>query len=124
MSLKTPRSIASLLFLAVIVAVVNASCGSTAPSSAVGPSALSSSTLAVDGGATRMTTAGEVTAEDEEPTPAPEPTPGTDPTVPAPAPVPAPLPGPESGIPNPGTNPGPFPAPPLVPGARGPIFWT
>lgn len=105
MSLKSPRSIAFLLALPIAVAMVTASCGGSQPST-VAPSSLSSSAAGADGSA-RVTTSGEVTAQDDAPPP------------PAPTPAPPPPPSPYS----PDTDPGPFPAPPIQPKQR-PIFWT
>jgi len=126
MSLKSPWSIASLM-LAFVVAVVSASCGGSEPRSAVAPSSLSVAAQASSDGSTRVTTADEDTEggepQDEEPGPTPEPTPEPTPG-PAPEPTPAPTPAPAPSPYNPNTDPGPFPAPPLVPGARGPIYWT
>ena len=131
MSLMPLRSIASFLGLALAAAVISASCGGSEPTSPIAPSALSSTSFAAGSGSARVTTSadepepGDAEGEDPKPEPAPGPEPGPEPgPVPGPAPIPAPLPGPDSGIPNPNTDPGAFPAPPLLPGARGPIYWT
>jgi hypothetical protein len=136
MSLYLPRPLASLFMLAVAAAVVTASCGGSEPRSTVAPSALSTS-AAVSGGATRVTTAGgapetadgadhepghpPAPAPGPEPAPAPGPEPAPEPGPPASGPAPAPLPAP---APNPALDPGPFPAPLPGPGIpRRPILW-
>jgi len=128
MSSKSSRSIASLIWLAVVVTIISASCSGSEPRSTVGPSSLSLSTPAAsDDGSGRVTTTGDSTEgaepQDEEagPTPGPLPVPAEPAPEPGPAPTPPPNPAP---VPNPATDPGPFPALPLVPGARGPIIWT
>jgi hypothetical protein len=115
MSFQFPRPTAFLILLAAGVALVNASCGGSAPSSTVGPSSISMSTAATADGSTRVTTASEGGSQpaDELP-PEPPPPPAPEPP-PAPAPAPAPPPPP-----NPELTPGPFPAPP----SRFPVVWT
>jgi hypothetical protein len=123
-----PRPIASLIILAIAVAVVTASCGGSEPRSTVAPSSITIASSA-DAGSARVTTSGESldgaeTADEEPPpppapAPGPEPAPGPDPAPPVPAP-PTPAPAP-----NPAIDPGPFPVqlpPPGVP--RRPIIWT
>lgn len=115
MSLKRPRSIAALMFVALSAAVIGASCGGSQPASPISPSSLSSAGLASADGSARVTTASDESGGlDEEPLPEPPPVPEP-PPAPAPVPAPAPAPGPD-----PATNPGPFPAPPT----RFPVRWT
>ena len=123
MSLQFPRSLASLILVALVVAVVNASCGGSESRSTVAPTALS---VTASGGGARST-AGDVPVAvttddegegngdgDEPPPPPPPPTPEPTP-APAPAPAPAPPPGPD-----PALTPGPWPAPP----SRRAVVWT
>jgi hypothetical protein len=119
MSLKRPRSIAALMFLALSAAVVGASCGGSQPASPISPSSLSSAGLASADGSARVTTASESGGLDEEPEPTPEPPPVPEPPPAPEPPPPAPAPPPPPG-PDPATNPGPFPAPP----SRFPVRWT
>jgi hypothetical protein len=126
MSLQFPRPFASLILVALVVAVVNASCSSESRST-VAPSSLSVTAGAAASEGARSTTAGDVpvagAADEDEGENPPEGPEGEDPPPPTPepgpAPAPAPAPPPPSG-PDPALTPGPWPAPPL----RRPVVWT
>jgi hypothetical protein len=132
MSLKSPSPIASLLCLALGIAVASASCGSQP----VAPSSSASSSVIISGSTGVRTTAdevGPVTSGDEgeepvgdEPQPPPDPAPEPPPPPPEPSPAPGPgtAPAPAPAPIDPARNPGPFPAPPPTPGVSNPpIFW-
>lgn len=124
MSLQFPRPFASLILVALVVAVVSASCGSESRST-VAPSSLSVTAGAAASEGARSTTAGDVpvagAADEDEGENPPEGPEGEDPPppTPEPGPAPAPAPPPPSG-PDPALTPGPWPAPP----SRRPVVWT
>jgi hypothetical protein len=149
MSLNPPRSMASLIVLALTIAAFSASCGGSEQRSPAAPSVVSPSAFSGTGSSARVSTRAEADADDgveapdeempvaeepaPEPTPGPAPEPGPEPgPAPGPTPQPSPTPGPgptpaPSPIPapNPALDPGPFPAPQPAPGVpTAAIFWT
>jgi hypothetical protein len=117
MSLQVPKPWAISILIAIVVAVVTASCGESDTRSGISPSSLAASTDASVGGGGRLSSAsdapGIVGPADEVPPP-PGPAPEPAPAPPAPPGPPAPP------APDPALTPGPWPAPPQ----RRAVVWT